>query len=122
MVLGKPPQTLENEWRLVDEVEADEVELIVSMLLDNGEMENASTQQLLLRCSQHHDSGLRQALAEALGVAAPSLEALGKSGLAALHRLAADPERSVASAARAALKLFDGDVRQGPEHGGLGTA
>jgi hypothetical protein len=52
-------------------------------------------------------------------VAAPSVEELGDCGLAALLRLACDPESSVAAAAAAALKLFDldGDF----DHGGLGT-
>ncbi|CAK7339037.1 unnamed protein product [Dovyalis caffra] len=76
----------------------EQLELLVTTLIDLDAMDGKSSVSLLAECSNSPDVNTRQALANALA-AAPSMWALGNAGMGALQRLAEDKNPAIASAA-----------------------
>ncbi|KAL4178776.1 hypothetical protein AMTRI_Chr13g116810 [Amborella trichopoda] len=98
-----------------DYTDPDELELLVSTLIDLEAMDGKHCASLLAECSSSPDVGTRQALANALA-SAPSMWILGNAGMGALQRLAEDSNPAVAAAATKAInelkkqwKLDEGD-------------
>lgn len=82
----------------IDYTDPEELELLVSALIDLDAMDGKSSVSLLAECSSSPDDSTRQALANALS-AAPSMWTLGNAGMGALQRLAEDDNPAIAAAA-----------------------
>ncbi|KAH7682542.1 Armadillo-like helical-containing protein [Dioscorea alata] len=86
----------------IDYTDPEELELLVTTLIDLDAMDGKSSVSLLAECSSSPDVSTRQALANALA-AAPSMWILGNAGMGALQRLAQDSNHAVAAAASKAI-------------------
>ncbi|XP_057521702.1 senescence-associated protein AAF, chlorolplastic isoform X2 [Amaranthus tricolor] len=86
----------------VDYTDPEELELLITTLIDLDAMDGKSSVSLLAECSSSPDVNTRQALANALA-AAPSMWTLGNAGMGALQRLAEDSDPAVAAAASMAI-------------------
>ncbi|KAL8161197.1 hypothetical protein V2J09_012686, partial [Rumex salicifolius] len=86
----------------IDYTNPDELELLVTTLIDLDAMDGKSSVSLLAECSSSPDVNTRRALANALA-AAPSMWTLGNAGMGALQRLAEDDNPAVAAAASKAI-------------------
>ncbi|KAL5811804.1 hypothetical protein ACOSQ3_026754 [Xanthoceras sorbifolium] len=86
----------------IDYTDPEELELLVTTLIDLDAMDGKSSVSLLAECSNSPDVNTRQALANALA-AAPSMWTLGNAGMGALQRLAEDSNPAVAAAASKAI-------------------
>ncbi|XP_078431204.1 senescence-associated family protein [Wolffia australiana] len=86
----------------IDYTDPDELELLVTTLIDLDAMDGKSTVSLLAECSSSPDVNTRRALANALATA-PSMWTLGNAGMGALKRLADDSNPAVAAAASRAI-------------------
>ncbi|XP_026380890.1 senescence-associated protein AAF, chlorolplastic-like isoform X2 [Papaver somniferum] len=82
----------------IDYTDPEELELLVSALIDLDAMDGKSSVSLLAECSSSPDDSTRQALANALS-SAPSMWTLGNAGMGALQRLAEDDSPAIAAAA-----------------------
>ncbi|KAK2997772.1 hypothetical protein RJ639_026033 [Escallonia herrerae] len=82
----------------IDYTDPEELELLVSTLIDLDAMDGKSSVSLLAECSSSPDVNTRKALANALS-AAPSMWTLGNAGMGALQRLAEDSNPAIAAAA-----------------------
>ncbi|CAH8386000.1 unnamed protein product [Eruca vesicaria subsp. sativa] len=80
----------------------EELELLVTTLIDLDAMDGKSSASLLAECSSSPDVNTRKALANALA-AAPSMWTLGNAGMGALQRLAEDSNPGIAAAASRAI-------------------
>ncbi|KAL9381357.1 hypothetical protein Peur_027014 [Populus x canadensis] len=76
----------------------EQLELLVTTLIDLDAMDGKGSVSLLAECSNSPDVNTRQALANALA-AAPSMWTLGNAGMGALQRLAEDKNPAIANAA-----------------------
>lgn len=99
----------------IDYTDPEELELLITTLIDLDAMDGKSSVSLLAECSNSPDVNTRQALANALA-AAPSMWTLGNAGMGALQRLAEDSNPAVAAAASRAIdelkqqwKIEEGD-------------
>lgn len=86
----------------IDYTDPEELELLITTLIDLDAMDGKSSVSLLAECSSSPDVNTRQALANALA-AAPSMWTLGNAGMGALQRLAEDSDPAVAAAASRAI-------------------
>ncbi|GAV76707.1 hypothetical protein CFOL_v3_20180 [Cephalotus follicularis] len=86
----------------VDYTDPEELELLITTLIDLDAMDGKSSVSLLAECSISPDVNTRQALANALA-AAPSMWTLGNAGMGALQRLAEDSNPAIAAAASNAI-------------------
>ncbi|KAK9682328.1 hypothetical protein RND81_10G065500 [Saponaria officinalis] len=86
----------------IDYTAPDELELLITTLIDLDAMDGKSSVSLLAECCSSPDVQTRQALANALA-AAPSMWTLGNAGMGALQRLAEDSDPAVAAAASIAI-------------------
>ncbi|KAJ4909905.1 senescence-associated family protein [Raphanus sativus] len=86
----------------IDYTDPEELELLVTTLIDLDAMDGKSSASLLAECSSSPDVNTRKALANALA-AAPSMWTLGNAGMGALQRLAEDSNPSIAAAASRAI-------------------
>ncbi|KAI4339457.1 hypothetical protein MLD38_024400 [Melastoma candidum] len=86
----------------IDYTDPEELELVVTTLIDLDAMDGKDSVSLLEECSNSPDVSTRQALASALA-AAPSMWTLGNAGMGALQRLAEDSNPSIARAATKAI-------------------
>ncbi|XP_034706461.1 senescence-associated protein AAF, chlorolplastic isoform X1 [Vitis riparia] len=86
----------------IDYTDPEELELLVTTLIDLDAMDGKSSVSLLAECSSSPDVNTRQALANALA-AAPSMWTLGNAGMGALQRLAEDSNPAIAVAASKAI-------------------
>ncbi|KAK8546630.1 hypothetical protein V6N12_027406 [Hibiscus sabdariffa] len=86
----------------IDYTDPEELELLVTTLIDLDAMDGKSSVSLLAECSSSPDVSTRQALANALA-AAPSMWTLGNAGMGALQRLAEDNNPAIAAAASKAI-------------------
>ncbi|XP_021296443.1 uncharacterized protein LOC110425773 [Herrania umbratica] len=86
----------------IDYTDPEELELLITTLIDLDAMDGKSSVSLLAECSSSPDVRTRQALANALA-AAPSMWTLGNAGMGALQRLAEDSNPAVAVAASKAI-------------------
>lgn len=86
----------------IDYTDPEELELLITTLIDLDAMDGKSSVSLLAECSNSPDVNTRQALANALA-AAPSMWTLGNAGMGALQRLAEDSDPAVAAAATRAI-------------------
>lgn len=86
----------------IDYTDPDELELLITTLIDLDAMDGKSSVSLLAECSSSPDVNTRRALANALA-AAPSMWTLGNAGMGALQRLAEDSNPAVAAAASKAI-------------------
>ncbi|KAK6913539.1 hypothetical protein RJ641_023140 [Dillenia turbinata] len=86
----------------IDYTDPEELELLISALMDLDAMDGKSSVSLLAECSSSPDVNTRQALANALA-AAPSMWTLGNAGMGALQRLAEDSNPAIAAAASKAI-------------------
>ncbi|XP_021766214.1 uncharacterized protein LOC110730700 [Chenopodium quinoa] len=86
----------------IDYTDPEELELLITTLIDLDAMDGKSSVSLLAECSSSPDVNTRQALANALA-AAPSMWTLGNAGMGALQRLAEDSDPVVAAAASRAI-------------------
>ncbi|GFP89218.1 hypothetical protein PHJA_001065500 [Phtheirospermum japonicum] len=82
----------------IDYTDPEELELLVTALIDLDAMDGKSSVSLLAECSSSPDVSTRRALANALS-AAPSMWTLGNAGMGALQRLAEDSNPAIAVAA-----------------------
>ncbi|KAJ4826701.1 hypothetical protein Tsubulata_023390 [Turnera subulata] len=82
----------------IDYTDPEELELLITTLIDLDAMDGKSSVSLLAECSSSPDVNTRQALANALA-AAPSMWTLGNAGMGALQRLAEDGNPAIAAAA-----------------------
>ncbi|EEF31196.1 senescence-associated protein AAF, chlorolplastic isoform X2 [Ricinus communis] len=82
----------------IDYTDPEELELLITTLIDLDAMDGKSSVSLLAECSSSPDVNTRQALANALA-AAPSMWTLGNAGMGALQRLAEDRNPVIAAAA-----------------------
>ncbi|XP_059644743.1 senescence-associated protein SPA15, chloroplastic [Cornus florida] len=82
----------------IDYTDPEELELLVTTLIDLDAMDGKSSVSLLAECSSSPDVNTRKALAKALA-AAPSMWTLGNAGMGALQRLAEDSNPTIAAAA-----------------------
>ncbi|XP_073125424.1 senescence-associated protein SPA15, chloroplastic isoform X2 [Henckelia pumila] len=82
----------------IDYTDPEELEFLVTTLIDLDAMDGKSSVSLLVECSSSPDVSTRRALANALS-AAPSMWTLGNAGMGALQRLAQDPNPAIAAAA-----------------------
>lgn len=82
----------------IDYTDPEELELLVTTLIDLDAMDGKGSASLLAECSNSPDVNTRQALANALA-AAPSMWTLGNAGMGALQRLAEDKNPAIANAA-----------------------
>lgn len=99
----------------IDYTDPEELEMLITTLIDLDAMDGKSSVSLLAECSSSPDVNTRQALANALA-AAPSMWTLGNAGMGALQRLAEDSDPAVAAAASRAIyelkqqwEIEDGD-------------
>lgn len=86
----------------IDYTDPEELELLITTLIDLDAMDGKSSVSLLAECSSSPNVNTRQALANALA-AAPSMWTLGNAGMGALQRLADDSDPAVAAAASRAI-------------------
>ncbi|KAL2898469.1 Senescence-associated protein AAF chlorolplastic [Bienertia sinuspersici] len=89
----------------IDYTDPEELELLITALIDLDAMDGKSSVSLLAEASSSPDVSTRsqlQALANALA-AAPSMWTLGNAGMGALQRLAEDSDPAVAAAASRAI-------------------
>ncbi|KNA25538.1 hypothetical protein SOVF_005890 [Spinacia oleracea] len=86
----------------IDYTDPEELELLITTLIDLDAMDGKSSVSLLAECSSSPDVNTRQAVANALA-AAPSMWTLGNAGMGALQRLAEDSDPIVAAAASSAI-------------------
>uniref|UniRef100_A0A7N0U5Y8 Uncharacterized protein n=1 Tax=Kalanchoe fedtschenkoi TaxID=63787 RepID=A0A7N0U5Y8_KALFE len=86
----------------IDYTDPEDLELLVTTLIDLDAMDGKSSVSLLAECSSSPDVNTRKALANALA-AAPSMWTLGNAGMGALQRLAEDSNPAVAAAASKAI-------------------
>ncbi|GMH26297.1 hypothetical protein Nepgr_028140 [Nepenthes gracilis] len=86
----------------IDYTDPEELELLITTLIDLDAMDSKSSVTLLAECSSSSDVNTRRALANALA-AAPSMWTLGNAGMGALQRLAEDGNPAVASPASRAI-------------------
>lgn len=86
----------------IDYTDPEELELLVTTLIDLDAMDGKSSVSLLAECSSSPDVSTRRALANALATA-PSIWTLGNAGMGALQRLAQDSNPSIAAAASKAM-------------------
>ncbi|CAM8899353.1 unnamed protein product [Rhodiola kirilowii] len=86
----------------IDYTDPEDLELLVTTLIDLDAMDGKSSVSLLAECSSSPDVNTRKALANALA-AAPSMWTLGNAGMGALQRLAEDSNPAIASAASKAI-------------------
>uniref|UniRef100_A0A7N0U5L1 Senescence-associated protein SPA15, chloroplastic n=1 Tax=Kalanchoe fedtschenkoi TaxID=63787 RepID=A0A7N0U5L1_KALFE len=86
----------------IDYTDPEDLELLVTTLIDLDAMDGKSSVSLLAECSSSPDVNTRKALANALA-AAPSMWTLGNAGMGALQRLAEDSNLAVAAAASKAI-------------------
>ncbi|CAH8319555.1 unnamed protein product [Eruca vesicaria subsp. sativa] len=86
----------------IDYTDPEELELLVTTLIDLDAMDGKSSASLLAECSISPDVNTRKALANALA-AAPSMWTLGNAGMGALQRLAEDSNPAIAAAASRAI-------------------
>ncbi|KAH9616320.1 hypothetical protein KSS87_000310 [Heliosperma pusillum] len=86
----------------IDYTDPEELELLITTLIDLDAMDGKSSVSLLAECCRSPDVQTRQALANALA-AAPSMWTLGNAGMGALQRLAEDSDPAVAAAASIAI-------------------
>ncbi|GAB4828650.1 Senescence-associated protein spa15, chloroplastic [Ancistrocladus abbreviatus] len=86
----------------IDYTDPEELELLITTLLDLDAMDGKSSATLLAECSSSPDVNTRRALANALATA-PSMWTLGNAGMGALQRLAEDSNPAVARAASRAI-------------------
>ncbi|KAL0824991.1 hypothetical protein Bca101_048668 [Brassica carinata] len=89
----------------VDYTDPEELELLVTTLIDLDAMDGKSSASLLAECSSSPDVNTRKALANALA-AAPSMWTLGNAGMGALQRLAEDSNPAIAAAASRAISAL----------------
>ncbi|CAN0913800.1 Senescence-associated protein AAF, chlorolplastic [Linum grandiflorum] len=82
----------------IDYSDPEELELLITTLIDLDAMDGKTSVSLLAECSSSPDESTRKALANALA-AAPSMWALGNAGMGALQRLAEDRNPAIAAAA-----------------------
>ncbi|XP_028792727.1 senescence-associated protein AAF, chlorolplastic-like isoform X2 [Neltuma alba] len=86
----------------IDYTDPEELELLITTLIDLDAMDGKQSVSLLAECSSSPDVSTRQALANALA-AAPSMWTLGNAGMGALQRLAEDTNLAIAAAASKAI-------------------
>ncbi|XVF71402.1 hypothetical protein PTKIN_Ptkin12aG0034500 [Pterospermum kingtungense] len=86
----------------IDYTDPEELELLITTLIDLDAMDGKSSVSLLAECSSSPDVSTRRALANALA-AAPSMWTLGNAGMGALQRLAEDSNPAIAAAASKAI-------------------
>ncbi|KAM6567174.1 senescence-associated protein AAF, chloroplastic isoform X1 [Cannabis sativa] len=86
----------------IDYTDPEELELLITTLIDLDAMDGKSSVSLLAECSSSPDVNTRKALANALSVA-PSMWTLGNAGMGALQRLAEDSNPTIAAAASKAI-------------------
>ncbi|CAL1413386.1 unnamed protein product [Linum trigynum] len=86
----------------IDYTDPEELELLITTLIDLDAMDGKTSVSLLAECSSSPDAETRRALANALA-AAPSMWALGNAGMGALQRLAEDRNPAIAAAASNAI-------------------
>ncbi|XP_054789164.1 senescence-associated protein AAF, chlorolplastic-like isoform X2 [Prosopis cineraria] len=86
----------------IDYTDPEELELLITTLIDLDAMDGKQSVSLLAECSSSPDVSTRQALANALA-AAPSMWTLGNAGMGALQRLAEDTNPAIAAAASKAI-------------------
>ncbi|CAA7040943.1 unnamed protein product [Microthlaspi erraticum] len=86
----------------IDYTDPEELELLVTTLIDLDAMDGKTSASLLAECSSSPDVNTRKALANALA-AAPSMWTLGNAGMGALQRLAEDNNPAIAAAASKAI-------------------
>ncbi|WCJ25219.1 senescence-associated family protein [Euphorbia peplus] len=86
----------------IDYTDPEELELLITTLIDLDAMDGKSSVSLLAECSSSPNVNTRQALANALA-AAPSMWTLGNAGMGALQRLAEDKNPAIAVAASKAI-------------------
>uniref|UniRef100_M4FF88 Senescence domain-containing protein n=1 Tax=Brassica campestris TaxID=3711 RepID=M4FF88_BRACM len=89
----------------IDYTDPEELELLVTTLIDLDAMDGKSSASLLAECSSSPDVNTRKALANALA-AAPSMWTLGNAGMGALQRLAEDSNPAIAAAASRAISAL----------------
>ncbi|CAH8257165.1 unnamed protein product [Arabidopsis lyrata] len=89
----------------IDYTDPEELELLVTTLIDLDAMDGKSSASLLAECSISPDVNTRKALANALA-AAPSMWTLGNAGMGALQRLAEDSNPAIAAAASRAINAL----------------
>jgi len=89
----------------IDYTDPEELELLVTTLIDLDAMDGKSSASLLAECSSSPDVNTRKALANALA-AAPSMWTLGNAGMGALQRLAEDSNPAIAAAASRAINAL----------------
>ncbi|KAK7321495.1 hypothetical protein VNO77_32205 [Canavalia gladiata] len=86
----------------IDYTDPEELELLITTLIDLDAMDGKQSVSLLVECSSSPDVSTRRALANALA-AAPSMWTLGNAGMGALQRLAEDSNPAIAAAASKAI-------------------
>ncbi|KAI5434741.1 senescence-associated protein AAF, chlorolplastic [Lathyrus oleraceus] len=86
----------------IDYTDPEELELLITTLIDLDAMDGKQSVSLLAECSSSPDVGTRRALAKALA-SAPSMWTLGNAGMGALQRLAEDSNPAIAAAASKAI-------------------
>ncbi|KAL1215247.1 Senescence-associated protein AAF [Cardamine amara subsp. amara] len=86
----------------IDYTDPEELELLVTTLIDLDAMDGKSSASLLAECSSSPDVNTRKALTNALA-AAPSMWTLGNAGMGALQRLAEDSNPAISAAASKAI-------------------
>ncbi|KAF1889506.1 hypothetical protein Lal_00024833 [Lupinus albus] len=86
----------------IDYTDPEELELLITTLIDLDAMDGKQSVSLLAECSSSPDVSTRRALANALA-AAPSMWTLGNAGMGALQRLAEDSNPAIAAAASKAI-------------------
>ncbi|XP_004490814.1 senescence-associated protein AAF, chloroplastic isoform X2 [Cicer arietinum] len=86
----------------IDYTDPEELELLITTLIDLDAMDGKQSVSLLAECSSSPDVSTRRALAKALA-AAPSMWTLGNAGMGALQRLAEDSNPAIAAAASKAI-------------------
>ncbi|GAB2226742.1 hypothetical protein Droror1_Dr00022562 [Drosera rotundifolia] len=87
----------------IDYTNPEELELLITTLIDLDAMDGKSSVMLLAECSKSPDVNTRRALANALA-SAPSMWTLGNAGMGALQRLSEDSNPTVARAASRAIQ------------------
>ncbi|XP_061349354.1 senescence-associated protein AAF, chloroplastic isoform X4 [Gastrolobium bilobum] len=86
----------------IDYTDPEELELLITTLIDLDAMDGKQSVSLLAECSSSPDVSTRRAVANALA-AAPSMWTLGNAGMGALQRLAEDSNPAIAIAASKAI-------------------
>ncbi|KAI4307649.1 hypothetical protein L6164_030815 [Bauhinia variegata] len=86
----------------IDYTDPEELELLITTLIDLDAMDGKRSVSLLAECSSSPDVSTRRALANALATA-PSMWTLGNAGMGALRRLAEDRNPAIAAAASKAI-------------------